>query len=211
MTLLLHPTPPQHPSRAAHDQLLLATEASPDPRRPHAARIVAYERDAAAKTLAVPLSALTESAAAAAAASKDSGGSGSGSGAQGRVLIRHDVLDTRIAICAPECLFQFQDNFDYADVPAFVRGVVHEEILGAKVAAFVLPADAGAYAARVNSWRQYRALTRDVVQRWTYPLGTKLLAPRPRPRSHPSPPCRSAGCEHAYRVVVPCAARSALP
>ena len=32
---------------------------------------------------------------------------------------------------------------DYPDVPAFVRGVVHEEILGAKVHAFVMPKGAG--------------------------------------------------------------------
>lgn len=99
-----------------------------------------------------------------------------------------------------------QDNFDYPDVSSFVRGVVQEEILGAKVAAFVLPRTAG-YAARVNSWRQYRALTRDVVQRWTYPLGTP---PPPTSRAPSADALRSAGCEHAHRVVVPCAARPAL-
>ena len=64
-------------------------------------------------------------------------------------------------------LLQFQENFDYRSLPQFIRGIVHEEILGAKAHAHIIR---GEYAARVNSFRTYRAISYDIINRWTYPM-----------------------------------------
>jgi len=64
-------------------------------------------------------------------------------------------------------LQSFEDNFDYTLISQFICGVVNEEILGAQVHAYVATEK---YAARVNCLRTYRAITYDVINRWSFPL-----------------------------------------
>ena len=90
--------------------------------------------------------------------------------------MRTDLADVHIAVCAPEVLLAFSDNFDYQHVRRdFVPGVLSEEELGHKL--YVHEAPRGAYAARVHNLRSYDAVSRDVLGRWAFPFApdTNLL------------------------------------
>jgi len=90
--------------------------------------------------------------------------------------VRTDLADVHIAVCAPEVLLAFSDNFDYQHVRRdFVPGVLSEEELGHKL--YVHEAPRGAYAARVHNLRSYDAVSRDVLGRWAFPFApdTNLL------------------------------------
>ncbi|KAG2491384.1 hypothetical protein HYH03_010176 [Edaphochlamys debaryana] len=84
------------------------------------------------------------------------------------VQIRADLMDTHIAICAPEVLLLFSDNFDYQNLRRdFVSGVLSEEELGNKLHVYEV---AHEYAARVHNLRSYDAVSRDLLQRWAFPF-----------------------------------------
>jgi translation initiation factor eIF-2B subunit epsilon len=85
------------------------------------------------------------------------------------VAVRTDLVDTGVAVCAPEVLMLFTDNFDYQSLRRdLVPGVLSEEELGNKLFAHLLPP--GAYAERVHSLRTYDAVARDVLRRWAFPF-----------------------------------------
>ena len=91
------------------------------------------------------------------------------------VQVRADLLDTQISICAPEVLMLFSDNFDYANVKRdFVSGVLSEEELGNKLYVHELSNE---YCGFVHNLRSYDAISRDILQRWTFPFvpDTNLL------------------------------------
>ncbi|BDA43794.1 Translation initiation factor eIF-2B subunit epsilon [Coccomyxa sp. Obi] len=91
------------------------------------------------------------------------------------VEVRTDLADTYIYICAPEVLMLFSDNFDFQNVRKdFVTGVLSEEELGQQLHVHELHRD---YAACVLNARSYDAISRDVLQRWTFPFvpDTNLL------------------------------------
>lgn len=53
--------------------------------------------------------------------------------------VRADLLDTHIAICSPEVLMMFSDNFDYQSLKRdFVVGTLSEEELGKKIYLHIL-------------------------------------------------------------------------
>ncbi|KAI8468580.1 MAG: nucleotide-diphospho-sugar transferase [Monoraphidium minutum] len=84
------------------------------------------------------------------------------------VQLRSDLMDCHIAICAPEVLMLFSDNFDYQHVKRdFVCGVLSEEELGNKVFLHTITRE---YAARVHNLRAYDAISRDLLQRWAFPF-----------------------------------------
>lgn len=84
------------------------------------------------------------------------------------IELRHDLIDTRIDICAPELLFQFTDNFDYQNLRAdFLHGVLTSEILGNSIHTHVIKHE---YAARMKDLRTYAAVSRDLVHRWAFPM-----------------------------------------
>lgn len=85
------------------------------------------------------------------------------------VVVRHDLVDPQVAICAPAALSLFADNFDFATRDDFVRGLlINEEILASTIYFSELPAEQ--YAARVSDWQTYQLVSKDVVNRWAYPL-----------------------------------------
>jgi NDP-sugar pyrophosphorylase family protein len=84
------------------------------------------------------------------------------------IQFRNDLVNTHIAICSLDVLFHFQDNFDHQTLSQFLRGVVRQEILNAKVFAHVVTPPY--YVARANCLRAYNTICRDIVTRWTYPL-----------------------------------------
>eukprot|EP01126_Amoeba_proteus_P063220 TRINITY_DN8695_c0_g1_i1.p1 TRINITY_DN8695_c0_g1~~TRINITY_DN8695_c0_g1_i1.p1 ORF type:complete len:583 (-),score=109.60 TRINITY_DN8695_c0_g1_i1:42-1790(-) len=140
MTAVFREAPPGHHSRSARDDIMAAIDEETQ-------QIVAYEPNCEATTLQIPTKILRNSTLA--------------------LRLRNDLLDTRISICSAGLLQSFEDNFDYTLISQFVRGVVNEEILGAQVHAYVAK---DKYAARVNCLRMYRAVTQDVINRWTFPL-----------------------------------------
>jgi len=95
-----------------------------------------------------------------------------------QISLRTDLIDTGIAICAPEVLMLFSDNFDYQNIRKdFVTGVLCEEELGNKLYIHELTSE---YAARVNSFRSYDAVSKDILGRWTYPLTPDTNLPAAR-------------------------------
>lgn len=85
------------------------------------------------------------------------------------VELHHDLLDPQIAICAPTALTLFTDNFDYETRDQFIRGLVMEqEIQSDSIYVAQLPSEQ--YAAKVSDWNSYHMVSRDVINRWVYPL-----------------------------------------
>lgn len=85
------------------------------------------------------------------------------------VAIRHDLMDPQIAICAPSVLPLFADNFDFESRDDFVRGLlINEEILASSI--YVAELESEEYAAKVHNWQTYQMVSKDVVNRWAYPL-----------------------------------------
>ncbi|KAI8482872.1 hypothetical protein Bbelb_394070 [Branchiostoma belcheri] len=73
--------------------------------------------------------------------------------------IRYNLLDCHVSVCSPQVPQLFADNFDYQTRNDF--------IMGNQVHAHVVTDE---YAARVSSPHMYDAVSKDILQRWTYPL-----------------------------------------
>ncbi|KAH8420352.1 hypothetical protein KR009_009476 [Drosophila setifemur] len=85
------------------------------------------------------------------------------------VELHHNLLDPQIAIGSPSMLSLFSDNFDFQTRDDFVRGLlINEELLDSRIYVALLPATQYAY--KVNSWPAYQLVSRDIVNRWAYPL-----------------------------------------
>lgn len=83
--------------------------------------------------------------------------------------VREDLIDCYIDICTPDVLGLWSDNFDYQSVrQSFLSEVLKDyELTGKTIHTYVV---ADQYAARVKSLRAYDAVTKDIINRWTYPL-----------------------------------------
>lgn len=97
------------------------------------------------------------------------------------IEIHHDYMDPHLAICSANALPLFQDNFDYETRDHFIRGLVmNQEITTDSIYAFELPRDE--YAARVSDWKMYDIVSKDIMNRWVYPLvpdmGISYLSPQ---------------------------------
>ena len=85
------------------------------------------------------------------------------------VRVRTDLQDCHVDVCAPEVLMLFTDNFDYQHLRRdFVCGTLNERELGNNIYAHEL--GAREYATRVTNLRTYDAVSRDVINRWVYPV-----------------------------------------
>jgi translation initiation factor eIF-2B subunit epsilon len=85
------------------------------------------------------------------------------------VELHHDLLDPQIAICSAAALPLFSDNFDYETRDQFIRGLVmNQEIQSDSIYVAQLPNEQ--YAAKVSDWNAYHSVSRDVINRWVYPL-----------------------------------------
>lgn len=82
-------------------------------------------------------------------------------------VIRNDLIDCHVDICSPHVPQIFQENFDYQMLRAdFVKGVLTSDLLKKTIYAYI----GSDYAARVESWATYDAISQDVLARWCYPL-----------------------------------------
>ncbi|XP_042448621.1 translation initiation factor eIF-2B subunit epsilon-like [Zingiber officinale] len=84
------------------------------------------------------------------------------------VYLHNDKQDCYIDICSPEVLSLFMDNFDYQHLRRhFVKGLLVDDIMGYKIFTHEIHSS---YAARIDNFRSYGTISKDILQRWTYPL-----------------------------------------
>ncbi|KAI0512302.1 hypothetical protein KFK09_012941 [Dendrobium nobile] len=82
--------------------------------------------------------------------------------------LHNDKQDCYIDICSPEVLSLFTDNFDYQHLRRhFVKGLLIDDIMGYKIFTHEIQSS---YAARVDNFRSYDTISKDILQRWTYPF-----------------------------------------
>lgn len=88
-----------------------------------------------------------------------------------RMDFRGDLLDCGIDICSPDVLARFSDEFDYRDIRReFVSNSVAEEEEGLQSKLYAHILESGEYAARVQDWKTYAAVSHDLLRRWCYPI-----------------------------------------
>lgn len=84
-------------------------------------------------------------------------------------VMHHDLVDPGIAICSPAALPLFADNFDFLTRDDFVRGLLmNEEILASSI--YVHELEEQQYARKVTNWQTYQMVSKDIMNRWVYPL-----------------------------------------
>ncbi|XP_050367025.1 uncharacterized protein LOC126785390 [Argentina anserina] len=84
------------------------------------------------------------------------------------ISLHNDRQDCFIDICALEVLSLFTDNFDYQHLRRdFLKGLLVDDIMGCKIFTHEIHST---YAARIDNFRSYDAISKDIIQRWTYPL-----------------------------------------
>ncbi|XP_048226151.1 translation initiation factor eIF-2B subunit epsilon [Ricinus communis] len=84
------------------------------------------------------------------------------------ISIHNDKQDCYIDICSPEVLSLFTDNFDYQHLRRhFVKGLLVDDIMGYKIFTYEIHSS---YAARIDNYRSYDTISKDIIQRWTYPF-----------------------------------------
>lgn len=84
------------------------------------------------------------------------------------ILVNNDKQDCYIDICSPEVLSLFTDNFDYQHLRRhFLKGLLLDDIMGYKIFTYEIHSS---YAARIDNFRSYGTISKDIIQRWTYPF-----------------------------------------
>ncbi|XP_076231532.1 eukaryotic translation initiation factor 2B subunit epsilon [Calliopsis andreniformis] len=78
-------------------------------------------------------------------------------------------MDTHVYICSPSVLPLFSDNFDFQTMEDFIRGVLmNEEILNSRI--YWQQLNAEDYSLPIVSWNAYHTLSRDILNRHSFPL-----------------------------------------
>lgn len=84
------------------------------------------------------------------------------------VVLHHDLMDPQIVICGPTVMPLFSDNFDYESLDQFIGGqLMKEDIVSSTIYMVELAEE---YAAKVSSWSTYQMVSKDIINRWVYPL-----------------------------------------
>lgn len=86
-----------------------------------------------------------------------------------QLLVRRDLYDTHVDVCTPELLLLLQDNFDWQDLRRdLLPGILGQfEMLGKTIYTHVISTE---YAMRVHDPHTYDVVSRDLIQRWAYPI-----------------------------------------
>ncbi|KAL8090381.1 uncharacterized protein LOC141697203 [Apium graveolens] len=135
------PSPVTHQSRLGTDELIMASD-------PDTKQLLYYEDKAEhLKGISLDKAMLSENAS---------------------ISLYNDKQDCYIDICSPEVLILFNDNFDYQHIRRhFLKGLLQDDIMGYKIFTYEIRSS---YAARIDNYRSYDAISKDIIQRWTYPL-----------------------------------------
>ncbi|OAY76936.1 putative translation initiation factor eIF-2B subunit epsilon, partial [Ananas comosus] len=89
------------------------------------------------------------------------------------LILHNDKEDCYIDICSPDVLSIFTDNFDYQHLRRhFVKGLLVDDVSGYKIFTHEIQSS---YAARIDNFRSYDTISKDIIQRWTYPLVPDIL------------------------------------
>ena len=79
-----------------------------------------------------------------------------------------DLVDTRVYICTPQVLIEFDSNFDFHTMEQLIADLLlNAELYGHKM--FVDEVSDTSYAAPLKCVHSYDAVSRDVLARWVYP------------------------------------------
>ncbi|TVU27755.1 hypothetical protein EJB05_19255 [Eragrostis curvula] len=90
------------------------------------------------------------------------------------LLLHNDMEDCYIDICSSDVLSLFTDNFDYQHLRRhFVKGLLVDDIMGYKIYTHEIHSS---YAARIDNFRSYDTVSKDIIQRWTYPMVPDVLS-----------------------------------
>ncbi|KAG7196198.1 uncharacterized protein KQ657_000210 [Scheffersomyces spartinae] len=85
------------------------------------------------------------------------------------MALRNDLIDCHIDICTPHVPQIYLENFDYQHPRNdFLKGILASDLLRKTIYAYIIGGDE--YAARVESWATYAAISQDILARWCYPL-----------------------------------------
>jgi len=145
LTLVLQAVQPTSPLRPATEDLVIGLDAS------HDNRILLYEDNRDSGTISIPCSFLASHCAA--------------------LELRTDLMDTGLALCSPDVLARFSDEFDYRHIRReFVANSVAEEEEGLQNKLFAHVLASEEYAARIQTPRTYHAVARDLLRRYVYPV-----------------------------------------
>lgn len=88
--------------------------------------------------------------------------------------VRNNLLNPGLAICSVAVPPLFSENFDFQTITDFIRGLLmNEEILKSTVYCEILKGNQ--YIANVRNWPMYQVISRDIIQRWLYPIVPDLL------------------------------------
>ncbi|KAI3916714.1 hypothetical protein MKW98_021753 [Papaver atlanticum] len=83
--------------------------------------------------------------------------------------VHNDKEDCCIYICSPVVLNLFADKSDYQHLQHhLVKGLLDDNLKGYKL--FTYEIHPSRYAARVDDLKSYDTISKDVIQRWTYPF-----------------------------------------
>ncbi|RZC44236.1 hypothetical protein C5167_037187 [Papaver somniferum] len=83
--------------------------------------------------------------------------------------VHSEQEDCHIDICSPVVLSLFADNFHYQHLRRhLVKGLLDDDVMGYKL--FTYEIHPSRYAARVDDFKSYDTISKDVIQRWTYPF-----------------------------------------
>lgn len=82
--------------------------------------------------------------------------------------VHFDLIDTHISICSDKVPPDFSDNFDFENRDDFINGLLaDDELLRHYIYAHILE---DGYATRVSNIHTYDCISRDVIQRFDYPI-----------------------------------------
>lgn len=85
------------------------------------------------------------------------------------IEIVHGISDPQITIGSPTMLSLFSDNFDFETRDDFINGLlINEDILDSRIYVSILGQEE--YARKINNWLVYQLVSRDIINRWAYPL-----------------------------------------
>ncbi|KAI8916264.1 nucleotide-diphospho-sugar transferase [Gorgonomyces haynaldii] len=84
------------------------------------------------------------------------------------IRAHNDLLDCQVDICSLEVPALFTENFDYQDMRQdFLKGIIESELLTKTIYAHILT---NGYASNCSSQYMYDIISKDVMNRWVYPL-----------------------------------------
>ncbi|KAL6188193.1 hypothetical protein ACLB2K_039586 [Fragaria x ananassa] len=90
------------------------------------------------------------------------------------ISLHYDREDCYIDVCSPEVLSLLADNFDYQDLRRdLLGGLLEDDVMGYKI--FTHEIDSSSYAAKVDNFRSYDTISKDIIQRGTYPSSTPAV------------------------------------